>query len=190
MPCPLRQIAPMLGTKMATPTTIKDGDDDPTTIEELARSLREPLLGPQEQQQPVSIEDEELANLALTWNPISEEQIDNEPDNEDASTTFTTASIVLYDGLPSRRQSILIKSLYFLDALGSSAWGRFSAIYYNRHGLDTREIGTIEGLRTFTPTISSLGWGYLSDKYQSRKLVWVSTKSVGHSSCCVCPFRP
>ena len=85
---------------------------------------------------------------------------------------------VLYDGLTSLSQSILVKSLYFLDALGSSTWGRFSAIYYNSHNLNSQHIGLIEGLRTSIPTLSMVFWGIISDKYNCRKNVWVLTKAV------------
>ncbi len=137
--------------------------DDPTNIEELARSLEEPLL-------PQQLEETQ----------VSEENYDT-ADSIDAQTNGSEngwETTALYDGLPLR-ESLLIKSLYFLDALGSSAWGRFSAIYYNNHGLNTQQIGIIEGLRTFTPTISSVFWGFISDRFRCRKLVWVWTKSGG-----------
>lgn len=138
--------------------------DDPTSIEELARSLEEPLL-PQALAQDYrgAAENDDTARSASDTDGGEGE--DGEPP-------------ALYDGLPLK-ESILIKSLYFLDALGSSAWGRFSAIYYNNHGLNTQQIGVIEGLRTFTPTISSVFWGFVSDRFRCRKLVWVWTKSGG-----------
>lgn len=137
--------------------------DDPTSVEELARSLEEPLL-PQ---------------------PLADDTRGAEENNDAASSIDAEirgggetdqGMTVLYDGLPLK-ESFLIKSLYFLDALGSSAWGRFSAIYYNNHGLNTQQIGIIEGLRTFTPTISSVFWGYISDRFRCRKPVWIWTKS-------------
>jgi len=45
----------------------------------------------------------------------------------------------LVDGMPLGT-SILLKSLYFLEALGSSTWGRFSTIYYNTHQLDPSQM--------------------------------------------------
>mmetsp|Transcript_40994 Transcript_40994/g.98844 ORF Transcript_40994/g.98844 Transcript_40994/m.98844 type:complete len:521 (+) Transcript_40994:548-2110(+) len=81
----------------------------------------------------------------------------------------------LADGLPYKT-SLLIKSLYFLDALGSSTWGRFSAIYYNLHNLHSAQIGCIEGIRTVIPTFSQVAWGIIADKWQSRKSVWLVTK--------------
>lgn len=139
--------------------------DDPTNIEELARSLEEPLL----------------------TQPLAEDDLGRGGEENDDTASRTTSNVsggdendrgitVLYDGLPLK-ESLLVKSLYFLDALGSAAWGRFSAIYYNNHGLNTQQIGVIEGLRTFTPTISSVFWGYISDRFRCRKLVWIWTKS-------------
>lgn len=83
----------------------------------------------------------------------------------------------IVDGLPWKT-SILIKSLFFLDALGSSTWGRFSAIYYNLHGLSPKHIGLIEGLRSVIPTLSMVSWGIVADRCHSQKLVWVITKTV------------
>jgi PPP family 3-phenylpropionic acid transporter len=80
------------------------------------------------------------------------------------------------DGLPWDR-SILIKSLYFLDALGSSTWGRFGAIYYNLHGINSQHIGIIEGLNTSIPTLSMPLWGILADRFHSRKRIWLLTKA-------------
>ncbi len=139
--------------------------DEPTNIEELALSLEEPLLS-----QPV-----EAVGGGTTENSgAASRSVSDASGSEDSETETTT----LYDGLPLK-DSLLVKSLYFLDALGSSAWGRFSAIYYNSHGLNTQQIGIIEGLRTFTPTISGVFWGFVSDHYRCRKLVWVWTKSGG-----------
>jgi len=86
----------------------------------------------------------------------------------------------IVDGLPSKI-SVLVKSLYFLDALGSSSWGRYSAIYYNLHGLNSQHIGLIEGLRTAIPTLSIVLWGIVADRFQSRKKVWLITNSVSTS---------
>ena len=83
----------------------------------------------------------------------------------------------LVDGLPSGT-SFLIKSLFFLDALGSSTWGRFSAIYYNTHGLNSRHIGLIEGACSIVPMLSMVGWGVVADRFHSQKQVWLLTKVV------------
>lgn len=82
----------------------------------------------------------------------------------------------MYDGLPFQT-SIVIKSLYFLDALGSSTWGRYSAIYYNIHDLNSQQIGLIEGLRSAIPTGSMVLWGVVADRWHRRKAVWLGTKT-------------
>lgn len=98
----------------------------------------------------------------------------------------------IVDGLCWER-SLLIKSMYFLDALGGSTWGRFSAIYYNIHGLNSQQVGCIEGLRTAIPTLSMVVWGIVSDRFRCRKRVWVINKSA--STCILlllalpCVFR-
>ena len=98
---------------------------------------------------------------------------------EDVSPNPTTEPARrLYDGLECWETSVLIKALYFLDALGASAWGRFSAIYYNLHGLNPQHIGMIEGLRTALPTLSQVLWGIVADKFQSRKKVWILTNTM------------
>lgn len=105
--------------------------------------------------------------------PLAEQQ-----GPQDASEHTTNAlSERIVDGLPLQT-SLLIKSLYFLDALGSSTWGRFSAIYYNLHGLNSRHIGLIEGIRSVIPVISMLVWGVAADRFHSRKKVWLVTKTV------------
>lgn len=86
----------------------------------------------------------------------------------------------LVDGLPWRT-SLLVKSLFFLDALGSSTWGRFSAIYYNLHGLNSRHIGLIEGVCAVIPTLSMVAWGIVADRFHSQKRVWLITKVVSTS---------
>jgi MFS family permease len=83
----------------------------------------------------------------------------------------------IVDGLPWNT-SFLIKSLFFLDALGSSTWGRFSAIYYNLHGLSPNHIGLIEGARSVIPTLSMVYWGVIADRFHSQKMVWLITKAV------------
>ena len=88
-----------------------------------------------------------------------------------------TEEIALLDGLPWET-SFFLKSLYFLDALGSSTWGRFSAIYYHQHGLNPSHIGIIEGVRSVLPVISMVFWGVVADQFESHKLVWLVTKSV------------
>ncbi len=83
----------------------------------------------------------------------------------------------LVDGLPWKT-SLLVKSLFFLDSLGSSTWGRFSAIYYNLHGLNSRHVGLIEGICAVVPTLSMVAWGVVADRFNSQKRVWLITKVV------------
>jgi len=81
-----------------------------------------------------------------------------------------------WDGLPLGT-SVLLKSLYFLDALGASTWGRYAAVYYNLHGLSSYRIGLLEACRTsLPPVIAGTAWGYVSDAFRARKAVWVATK--------------
>jgi MFS family permease len=61
---------------------------------------------------------------------------------------------------------------------GASTWGRFSAIYYNLHGLNSQHIGYIEGIRSAIPIVSQLFWGIVADSFQSRKRVWLITKTI------------
>ena len=147
--------------------------DNPTNVEELARSLQEPLLSRQLARVDDRDNDAERDGIVINVN-TNDGVGGGSDDSEDQEIR------PLCDGL-KLKDSVLIKSLYFLDALGSSAWGRFSAIYYNNHGLNTQQIGLIEGLRTFTPTISSVFWGFIADRFRCRKQVWVWTKSGGTS---------
>lgn len=131
-------------------------------------TLQEPLISPYPRHvQPSEESNSETTTEALLATP------------DDTADTLDHHLIV--DGLTWER-SILVKSLYFLDALGSSTWGRFSAIYYNIHGLNSQQIGMIEGLRTAIPTLSMVLWGVVSDRWQCRKQVWVVTKT---ASTCV-----
>ena len=83
----------------------------------------------------------------------------------------------LVDGMPWST-ALLVKTLYFMEALGASAWGRFGTIYYNLHGLNRQQIGLLEGLMPCVRTLSKPLWGVLSDKFHCRKLVYVSTKTI------------
>ena len=100
-------------------------------------------------------------------------------DNSSSSTPSghgDTAQVRLVDGMPLGT-SILLKSLYFLEALGSSAWGRFATIYYNGHGLDPSQIGLIEGLMPVVRAVSQPFWGGIADTYHCRKLVYLITRA-------------
>mmetsp|Transcript_12530 Transcript_12530/g.26516 ORF Transcript_12530/g.26516 Transcript_12530/m.26516 type:complete len:538 (+) Transcript_12530:164-1777(+) len=82
----------------------------------------------------------------------------------------------LVDGMPPST-SLLLKSLYFLEALGSSTWGRFGTIYYNLHGLNSAQIGLIEGLMPVVRAVSQPFWGYVSDEFHCRKYVYLICKA-------------
>ena len=112
--------------------------------------------------------------LLPSHNSISNEEAQQQQQQQQQQQHTSNS---LWDGLPLD-VSILIKSLYFLDALGSSTWGRFSAIYYNLHGLNSYHIGLIEGIRTAIPTLSQVLWGVVADRCHSQKRVWLLTKSI------------
>ena len=133
-----------------------------------------------EDEQDVAIEDLQEPLLSSFQSEGEEWIVDDIISPNDHSVFSGNESGVsqnLRDGLPYDT-SILLKALYFLDALGSSTWGRFSAIYYNLHHLNSQQIGMIEGLRTAIPTLTQVFWGVVADKLHSRKLVWLTTKSI------------
>jgi MFS family permease len=99
---------------------------------------------------------------------------------ERAETSFGQHEVRTVDGLPSNT-SFLVKSMFFLDALGSSTWGRFSAVYYNLHGLNSRQVGVIEGACSTLPMLSMVAWGIVADRCHSQKRVWLVTKIVSTS---------
>lgn len=84
----------------------------------------------------------------------------------------------LVDGMPLWT-SLLLKSLYFMEALGSAAWGRFGTIYYNLHGLNSQQIGLIEGLMPSVRTVVQPLWGVLADEFQCRKSIYLFTNIAG-----------
>lgn len=130
------------------------------------QSLQEPLL-----------QDTSESNTGTTATEAGMMTTDHDGDNDDHDVEATTTTIArLCDGLPLS-MSLLIKSLYFLDALGSSTWGRFSAIYYNLHNLNSAKIGLIECLRTAVPTLSMVAWGVVADRFHCRKNIWLVTKT-------------
>lgn len=137
-------------------------DDEPTNIKELARSLEElipeALLG-----RSNCLEGRWNLNKYQRWQrwQWKPEEQSGEP------CAFRWAAT----------EGVVACKVSLLNRLGT--WGSFSAIYYNSHGLNTQQIGIIEGLWTFTPIISSTFRGFVSDWYQYRKLVWVWTKSGG-----------
>jgi len=130
--------------------------------------MPEDQLIPPTNREETSIQQQSLLEEPLLSQPLSVNERDAADDPEQQ----------LYDGLPHLETSIVIKSLYFLDALGSSTWGRFSAIYYNLHGLNSQHVGIIECLSTLVPTFSQVLWGVVADRCNSRKNIWLLTKSV------------
>ena len=84
---------------------------------------------------------------------------------------------IMVDGMPWET-SVLIKALYFVEALGSSTWGRFGTIYYNLHHLTSFQIGWLEGLMTMVPIVFLPFWGMISDTMASRKVVYATTKAI------------
>jgi len=96
----------------------------------------------------------------------------SEDDRDDEGGEEAT---LLFDGIDPQT-SILLKSLYFLEALGASAWGRFGTVYYNVHGLTPSQIGLILGLMPAVRAVSQPAWGYVSDRWKCRKAVYLITK--------------
>uniref|UniRef100_A0A7S4JMA4 Major facilitator superfamily associated domain-containing protein n=1 Tax=Odontella aurita TaxID=265563 RepID=A0A7S4JMA4_9STRA len=86
-----------------------------------------------------------------------------------------TGSPRLVDGMDPGT-SLLLKSLYFLEALAGSAWGRFGTVYYNVHGLTPQQIGLMLGLMPAVRAFSQPLWGYAADRWRCRKAVYLITK--------------
>jgi MFS_1 like family len=143
-------------------------------------ALQEPLLLNQPQSLVVDPATETLSAGVSPLLRLSEQPTIADNHNDPSPEDQQQQAHRIVDGLCWER-SLLIKSLYFLDALGASTWGRFSAIYYNSHGLNSQQVGCIEGLRTAIPTLSMVVWGIISDRFQCRKRVWVFNKSVSTS---------
>ena len=99
------------------------------------------------------------------------------PPQQDEGTIQQQCNERLVDGMPWST-SLLIKTLYFLEALCAASWGRFATIYYNLHGLNRAQVGLLEGIMPCIRTIVKPMWGILSDKFQCRKLVYLLTKVV------------
>lgn len=102
----------------------------------------------------------------------------DDDDNNDAEQHYNQQQR-LWDGMPSRGTSILLKSLYFLQALGAAAWGRFGTIYYNNHALNSQQIGLLEGCMPFVGTVSQPFWGMIADHFHCRKAVYLFTNAAG-----------
>jgi PPP family 3-phenylpropionic acid transporter len=79
---------------------------------------------------------------------------------------------------PAWQGLVLFKTLYFLDGLGGSAWGRFGVIFYNRiKHLSEPQIGLLQGIRPILGFVARPLWGWIADALlQSRKTVFVVCK--------------
>jgi PPP family 3-phenylpropionic acid transporter len=78
---------------------------------------------------------------------------------------------------------LLFRTLYFLDGLGGSAWGRFGVIFYNQvKHLSSEKIGLLQGIRPIIGFIARPLWGWLADRIQSRKTVFLICK-FGTTAC-------
>ena len=77
----------------------------------------------------------------------------------------------------------LLRSLYFLDGLGGSAWGRFGIIFYNRvKHVSSQNIGLLQGIRPIIGFLAQPLWGWLADRIRSRKIVFLLCK-MGSTVC-------
>jgi MFS family permease len=123
-------------------------------------SLHEPLIPVNETNKELHVQDKEEPLLS----PHEQQQQQQ-------------CNVRLVDGMPWST-SLLIKTLYFLEALCAASWGRFATIYYNLHGLNRAQVGMLEGIMPCVRTIFKPMWGILSDKYNCRKLVYLLTKIV------------
>jgi len=148
--------------------------------------IREPLISPEKQ---FTAENEQLAPSLTSLShegalPLHESLLPAQTQEHNGDTSLqepllpsNSTEEYLVDGMPWST-SLLIKTLYFLEALGASAWGRFGTIYYNLHGLNRAQIGLLEGLMPCIRTLSKPLWGILSDKFHCRKLVYMLTKII------------
>eukprot|EP00586_Coscinodiscus_wailesii_P020939 CAMPEP_0172493484 /NCGR_PEP_ID=MMETSP1066-20121228/24947_1 /TAXON_ID=671091 /ORGANISM="Coscinodiscus wailesii, Strain CCMP2513" /LENGTH=492 /DNA_ID=CAMNT_0013263685 /DNA_START=198 /DNA_END=1676 /DNA_ORIENTATION=- len=118
--------------------------------------------------------------------PVDELPLSSPHDDDDnVDYGFRTNAVVPvavshWDGLP-RETSILIKSLYFLEGLGASTWGRFAAIYFNLHGLSPGQIGLLGGLMPAVRTLAQPVWGVIADVWETRKGVYLLCRVAGTS---------
>lgn len=84
------------------------------------------------------------------------------------------------DSQPSFSGLLFFKSLYFLNGLSSSTWGRFGVIYYNtvKH-LSPEQIGILQGAIPLFGLVTMPFWGYVADLIHSRKCVYLFCKVLG-----------
>lgn len=78
---------------------------------------------------------------------------------------------------------LLFRSLFFLDGLGGSAWGRFGVIFFNQvKHVSAQNIGLLQSIRPIIGFIAKPLWGWLADRIQSRKIVFLGCK-LGSTIC-------
>jgi MFS family permease len=84
------------------------------------------------------------------------------------------------DSQPSFSGLLFFKSLYFLNGLSASTWGRFGVIYYNsvKH-LSPEQIGILQGAIPLFGLVTMPFWGYIADLVRSRKCVYLFCKVLG-----------
>lgn len=84
------------------------------------------------------------------------------------------------DSQPSFSGLLFFKSLYFLNGLSASTWGRFGVIYYNRvKHLSPEQIGVLQGAMPLLGMVTMPFWGYVADLVRSRKRVYLFCKALG-----------
>ena len=72
---------------------------------------------------------------------------------------------------------LFYRSIYFLNGLSASTWGRFGVIYYNRvKHLNPAHIGMLQGITPILSFVSQPVWGWVADMIQSRKKIYILTK--------------
>ena len=81
----------------------------------------------------------------------------------------------------SWRQGCLLRLLFLLNALSTSTWGRFGAIYYLDKGLSKVEIGIIEGLMPLVAVITQSLWALVADAKNAKKEVFLGTNLLSAS---------
>ena len=71
----------------------------------------------------------------------------------------------------------LFRFLFFLDGLGGSAWGRFGVIFFNQvKHVSSQNIGVLQSMRSIVGFFAKPLWGWVADRIQSRKIVFLGCK--------------
>jgi oligosaccharide:H+ symporter len=74
-----------------------------------------------------------------------------------------------------RRESVLLRALYFMYYGSSSSWFPFFNVYLQQLGLTGVQIGSLAGLRPMISVISQPLWGLVSDLWGRRRTLLLST---------------